>query len=241
VSLFGRLFASGPRAPAHLREAVRAWQALPQPDLSAPLAATRFVVVDTETSGLDPRTARVLSIGACTVEGAGLRLDRCFECTIRQAAPTDTANILVHGLGREQQGSGTPSADVLAGFLGFAGKPVFVGFHALFDATVLRGPIRAELGLALRGDWLDLAVLLPALFRTPDRRRWELDRWLQHLALDNFSRHSAVADAWATAQLLLVALARTPSLRIGDARGLFALQRTELSRAVRADAGAPLG
>jgi DNA polymerase-3 subunit epsilon len=241
VSLFGRLFTPRPRVPAHLRDAMLAWQALPQPDLGTPLAATRFVVVDTETSGLDPYNARVLSIGACTVEGPGLRLDRCFECTIRQATPTDEANILVHGLGREQQGSGVPAADALAGFLDFAGKPVFVGFHALFDATVLRRPIRAELGLDLRTDWLDLAVLLPVLLRAPERRPWDLDRWLQHLSLSDASRHSAIADAWATAQLLLVALARAPGLRIDDARGLIALQRKELNRAVRAGAGAPLG
>ena len=241
MSLLGRLLASRARPPAHLREAVLAWQTLPQADLSAPLAATRFVVVDTETSGLDPRNARVLSVGACSVDNAGLRLDRCFECTVRQATPTDEANILVHGLGREQQTGGDPPADALAAFLAFAGKPVFVGFHALFDATVLRRPIRAELGLDLRAEWLDLAVLLPSLTRAPERRPWDLDRWLQHLGLDHVARHSAIADAWASAQLLLVALARAPDLRIGDARGLFALQRTELGRAVRADAGAPIG
>ncbi len=79
------------------------------------------------------------------------------------------------------------------------------------------------------------------MLRAPERRLWDLDQWLQHLSLSDASRHSAIADAWATAQLLLVALARAPGLRIDDARGLIALQRKELSRAVRADAGAPLG
>jgi DNA polymerase-3 subunit epsilon len=241
VSLLGRWFAPRPRAPAHLRDALAAWQALPSPELRAPLAATRFVVVDTETSGLDPRSARVLSVGACAVDAGGLRLDRSFECTIRQDTPTEADNILVHGLGHQQQAEGEPLPDALGAFLEFAGKPVFVGFHALFDATVLRRPIRAEFGLDLRGDWLDLAVLLPALLRVPEGRSWDLDRWLLQIGLDPFARHSALADAWATAQLLLVALARAPGHRIATAQALFSLQRAELGRLVRADAGAPLG
>jgi DNA polymerase-3 subunit epsilon len=241
VSLLRRWFPSRPQVPPHLREALQRWQPLPAPDLGAPLSQTRFVAVDTETSGLDPGSARMLSIGACAIEHASLRLDQTFERTLRQESPTDDANILVHGLGRERQASGDPAADALAAFLAYAGRPVFVGYHALFDATVVARTLRAALGLAPAGDWLDLAVLLPALFADRGRAGSELDHWLEAFGLAGFARHSALGDAYATAQLMLLVLARAPARGIRDPRGLFALQRTQLGRAVTAHGGMPAG
>jgi DNA polymerase-3 subunit epsilon len=239
VRLLRRWFPSRPQTPPHLREALQRWQALPGPDLRVPLSQTRFVVVDTETSGLDPGSARMLSIGACAVEHASLCLDQTFERTLWQASPTDDANILVHGLGRESQTTGEPAAAALAAFLAYAGRPVFVGFHALFDATVVARTLRAALSLALAGEWLDLAVLLPALFAERGRAGLELDDWLQVFGLAGFARHSALGDAYATAQLMLLVLARAPARGIRDSGGLFALQRTQLRRAVAAHGGMP--
>jgi len=241
VRLLPRWFSSRAQAPAHLREALQRWQSLPGPDLRAPLCQTRFVVVDTETSGLDPSCARMLSIGACAVEHASLCLDQTFERTLRQHSPTADANILVHGLGWERQANGDPAADALAAFLVYAGRPVFVGYHALFDATVVSRTLRTALGVALGADWLDLALLLPALVADHGRPGWELDRWLQAFGLTGFTRHSAVGDAYATAQLMLLVLARAPAHGIRDPRGLFSLQRTQLERAVAAEAGITAG
>jgi DNA polymerase-3 subunit epsilon len=55
--------------------------------------------------------------------------------------------------------------------------------------------------------WLDLALLAPALFPDqPDGAR-SLDDWLRRFGIENHDRHNALADALATAQLLLVVLA----------------------------------
>jgi DNA polymerase-3 subunit epsilon len=183
----------------------------------------------------------MVSIGACAIDHGSLRLDQTFERTIRQDSPSDAANILVHGLGRERQASGEAAAEALAAFLTYTGRPVFVGFHALFDATVLARTLRTALGVDLPGDWLDLGLLLPALFADRGRTGWELDLWLRTFGLAGFTRHSALGDAYATAQLMLLVLARAPVRGIGDPRGLFALQRTQLGRAVAADGGVPAG
>jgi len=63
VSWFDRWVPVRSPAPAHLADAVRAWQCLPAPDRRVPLASACFVVVDTETTGLDPYSAGLLSIG----------------------------------------------------------------------------------------------------------------------------------------------------------------------------------
>jgi DNA polymerase-3 subunit epsilon len=75
----------------------------------------------------------------------------------------------------------------------------------------------------LPAPWLDLAQLAPAL--EPARRERGLDEWLQALAIPVAARHDALQDAFATAQLLLVLLARAERQGAGDLRALRSLAR----------------
>lgn len=241
MSWFARWLKPRRNAPPHLADSVGAWRALAPPDRRTPLASARYLVVDTETSGLDPVSAELLSIGACRVESGAMLLAPSFEAALRPVAPSADENILVHGIGRQRQLEGEGAAEALCEFLKFAGRPVFVGFHALFDATVLRRAVQAELGIGFDADWLDLAVLLPALFAELAAGAWELDRWLDHFRVPNFSRHSALADACATGELLLLALARAQARGVHDVQGLYQLQGSELKRRLVAQAGGPTG
>ncbi len=74
----------------------------------------RWVVVDTETSGLDPVNDRLLAIGAVTVDGTGIRLDDSFEVVLRSDRASDKDNVVIHGIGHEAQSLGVPAADALA-------------------------------------------------------------------------------------------------------------------------------
>lgn len=223
-------------APA-IEARVHAWKRNSDADLRAPLTQARLVVVDTETSGLDPARSKVLSIGACLVEAGALSLASTLEVFLRQEHASETANILVHGIGQQQQTQGSGPDEALAAFLEFSGKPVFVGYHALFDATALQQALRDILGVKLASTWLDLALVLPALFPEADANGWELDRWLSHFHIENFNRHGGLADAVATAGLLLAAMARAAERGLHDPRALLALQRAELDKVNTAQSG----
>ena len=64
------------------------------------------MVVDCETSGLDAARDRLLSVGAVAVRGGRIELGSGFRMVLRQDAPSDPANILVHGIGGEAQFGG---------------------------------------------------------------------------------------------------------------------------------------
>jgi len=164
----------------------------------------RWVVVDTETSGLDPARDRLLAIGAVAVDDGGILLDDSFEIVLQSDPSGDAANIAVHGIGHGAQAAGMPVRDALAAFREWAADAPRVGFHTDFDRAVLRV---AFAGAGLPADdrpWLDLAPLAGAL--VPEAYRYggrSLDDWLAAFGIECTIRHNAASDALATAELLL--------------------------------------
>jgi DNA polymerase-3 subunit epsilon len=165
------------------------------------LETVRWVVIDCETSGLDPARDRLLSVGAVAVTRGRIALGEHFVGYVGQETPSATENILIHGIGGDAQCAGRPLAEVMAELRAYVGEGVPVGFHAPFDAAILR-----RHGLRLAEDWVDLATLMPSLFPGRAPKMSALDPWLAEFAIEARERHDALADALATAELLLVAL-----------------------------------
>jgi DNA polymerase-3 subunit epsilon len=167
--------------------------------------AVRWVVVDCETSGLDVARDRLLSIGAVALQEGRIGIADAFSRLLRQATPSGTDNILVHGIGGDAQAAGEEPARVLREFAAFAGEGPLVAFHAPFDRAMLERAMRAH-GLRWKRKWLDVADLLHVLYAARAKKCRGLDDWLQAFAIPHDSRHDALGDAFATAQLMQVAL-----------------------------------
>ncbi len=168
--------------------------------------AERWLVVDVETSGLDPRCDRLLAVAAVALRAGPQRLQLLpgdsFECVLQQpaAAPADKANILLHGIGIGAQRAGVPALRALAEFDSFVAGAPLLGFHSSFDKTVLERASRQHLGRAFGHRWADLADLAPVLHS--GLRLQSLDDWLAHFGIACMARHRPAADAWATAELV---------------------------------------
>ena len=193
--------------------------------LSVDFAATSFVVVDTETSGLDARHDRLLSVGACVVEGCCIRLDGSFYRELHQDIASGVDNILLHGIGAQAQLRGEPHADALRAFLEFAGTRPLVAFNAPFDHAFLARDMRKYLGVRFKPTWIDAAELPKALFPAEAQVEKTLDDWLGHLGIADVERHNALGDAYATAQFFIVMLAKARREGYSNARGLLRAQR----------------
>lgn len=201
------------------------WQRLQGTDLATPFDTARFVVVDVESTGLDLIKDRLIAIGACAVVGGRIELVQSFEVVLRQTQVSSRENILIHGIGGEAQRDGRPPVEALLDFLEFVGKSPLVAFHVTFDQTMINKTLREYLGLNLKHPWLDLAYLMPALMPTLRHRYRALDDWTGHFRIENYSRHSALADALVTAQLMLVALPLAESKRCHHYKALQDLEQ----------------
>lgn len=171
-----------------------------------PLADAHWVVIDCETSGLDPKRDRLLSVGAVSVRGRRIALADAYGAVIAQAQPSAPENIVIHGIGGEAQRSGRPAGEVLRDLGEFTTGGIPVAFHAPFDAEILKRACKSAAVPALPRRWLDLAQLAPALCADRQPSSGTLDDWLARFGIAPQARHDALGDAFATAQLLLVLL-----------------------------------
>lgn len=179
-----------------------------------PASQVRWLVVDCETGGLDASRDRLLSVAGVALRGGRIDPADSYGAFVGQAAASAPENILVHGIGGDAQRAGQPLEEVMAAFDAWSGEGILVAFQAPFDAAFLKRKIG-----------LDLARLAPALDPERARARRTLDDWLQEYGIEVLERHDALADAFASAQLLLVLLARAERQGVATDTGLMRLAR----------------
>ncbi len=208
MSWLTRLLGTTPPLADEQRAALDTYQALADGDIGRLLEAQRFVVVDVESTGLNLYSDRLIAIGAVSVTDGRLSLAQGFEAVLRQDEASSVENILVHGIDGTTQITGQTPADGLLAFLAFIGNAPLVAYHAAFDRTMMDRAMRHYLGMTISNHWIDLAYIAPALYPHMASKCRALDDWCAAFGIENPQRHNAVSDAYATAQLLLVMLAR---------------------------------
>jgi DNA polymerase-3 subunit epsilon len=172
-----------------------------------PLAHASFVVVDLETTGLSPKAASILEIGAVHVKR--LATAEAFETLVRPPAPLSRAIADLTGIDDALVADAPEPLDALGAFCRFfdrAGAVPFVAHNARFDAGFIARAFEAH-GLApLEAPVLCTQRLARRLL--PEVGRYNLDSVCAHFRIPNRARHRALGDARATAALLVEMLQR---------------------------------
>lgn len=179
---------------ANLSAAIPAWR------------GQRFVVFDNESTGLDPRKDRIISIGAVAVRDGEILLDDMFEATVRVAY--NTSAVVVHGITQEESMRGVDEAEAVSGFLEYLGDGVLVGHHVMFDYLLIEGAARRQGRQALGNRALDtmrLALALDAAgaFAGAPVTSFDFDSLCARFGVVTHDRHTAPGDAFLTAQIFL--------------------------------------
>ncbi len=166
----------------------------------SPAADVRFVVLDTETTGLDPRRDRIITIGAVAVVAGEIRLDDSFEAML--PVEHNLASVTVHGVTRDQARDGVPEPEAVAAFLEYLGDGVIVGHHIGHDVAMLDAASRRSGGAGLSNRSLDTMDLALHLYRS-SFQSFTLDALCEAFGVAPRDRHTAGGDAFITAQVFL--------------------------------------
>lgn len=217
------LFHRAPRLGPDLGARLQRLSELSPPPTRNGHRASRYVTVDVETTGVDLRRDRVLSIGAVAVERCAISLAECFEVVLRQPETSSGDNILVHRIGGQRQLGGEDPAESLMRFLEYVRHCPLVAFGAEFKRNMIDRALKESLGTISQSPWLDLAEVLPALY--PSNETKSMDDWLETMNIRMVASHDALADALATAQVLQVCLHQADSAGITCPASLLEMQK----------------
>jgi len=164
---------------------------------------TRQIVLDTETTGLDPlKGDRVIEIAAIELSNL-MPTGRTFHVLIDPEREVPEESTRIHGFTTEMLRGKPKFAEVAEEFLGFLGDAPIVAHNAPFDF----GFLDAELVRAKRGP-LDRARMVDSLALAKKRFMGlpnSLDALCRRFGIDNSMRtsHNALLDVQLLAQVYL--------------------------------------
>jgi CBS domain-containing protein len=190
-------------------------QSSPVATAATPLRSLTAIALDTETTSLDVRQARVLEIGAIAILKGRLVPALHFTSLINPHEVIPPESVAIHGITDDTVKSANSFARVYRHYREFAGGHVILGYALGFDLAILRSE-HERAGFAWKAprflDVRDLAqVLKPDL---PDLSLETLADWLGIVVVE---RHRALPDARLAAEVFLALL---PRLRENSIRTL---------------------
>jgi DNA polymerase-3 subunit epsilon len=170
-----------------------------------PLDRVRFVALDSETTGLNPDTDRLISIGAVAVQHGDIVLEDSFEAMLR--IERNTSAVTVHGITRDETRGGLDEPEAVERFLRYLQDGVIVGHHIGHDISTLNAACRRHWGFEIRNrslDTMDLTLHLERSGAFAERERireFTLDSLCEMFGVIPHDRHTAGGDAFITAQI----------------------------------------
>lgn len=163
--------------------------------------STRFVVLSTETSGLNPSKDVIVSIGSFAIIDNHIIIGDSFEAVLLQYKffhDNGLTNEFV--VESKMQKLGEPEA--IQGLIEFIGNAVLVGHHVDFDVEMINEALeRLDCG-RLKNEALDIDVMYRKLHDISNKQ-YSLDELCEIYKIPKSDRNSASEDAYKIALLFL--------------------------------------
>lgn len=180
-----------------------------------------YVVVDLETTGLNPSQDRILEVAALRFEKGHLVEE--FSTLVNPGIPVPPPIQRLTGINDDMVATAPPLEEVLPHFLSLAQGATLVAHNSSFDLAFLE----QALGYPWPGPTLDTLELSRILF--PCLPSHKLGFLADHFKLNLTTRHRALADATTTAALLEILWKETLKLGSSLLRRLLYLAPSNLS------------
>jgi DNA polymerase-3 subunit epsilon len=200
-----RLLAQAPGGP--LREYLS--QPFPAPTTDARQAP--YLALDLETTGLDPRSDAILSIGMVAMNGVQVELKTADHRIVQANRPLAEENVVLHRLTDDRVASGESLVSALTLVLKRLAGRVLLAHHAEIEVYFLRFAMARVFGGGFLAPVVDTQWIA---HRTLERRNLpfagtalRLFNLRKGYNLPRYNAHNALSDALATAELYAAQIA----------------------------------
>lgn len=161
------------------------------------------VVVDCETTGLDPRRDELVAVAAIRVRGDRILTSEAYRAVVRPDRAPGPASIKVHRLRAQEVAAGRGAHAVMPELLRFIGGRPVVGYYVDFDVAVLDRYVMGLIQAKLPNPRVEISAMYHDLKYRRAPPGTELDlrfaTILAELGIPDIGRHDAFDDALMTA------------------------------------------
>lgn len=195
--------------------ALKEFLSTPFPQPSTPIVDVPMLSVDFETTGLNARKDKLLSVGFVNVDKNQIRLASCYHQIINTTGDLQASNVVIHQITDDIKNQGLPLKTVIDDLLiALSGKVMVVHF-ARIEKQFLQQACLELYGLVPAFPIIDtLAIAKRRLDKsdTPyDPSQLRLSALRENYALPRHHPHNALSDAIATAELLMALISTSTS------------------------------
>ena len=168
---------------------------------AAPLVGLDAIVLDTETTGLDTRRARIVQIGAVRIATGRVCENESFVTLVNPGEPIPAVATGIHGIGDTHVAGAPRFAEAYASLREFAGDAMLIGHAIAFDVAILSAEC-TRAGIAfIPPPTLDTALL--AEIANPGLPANDIEAIAAWLGIQVVGRHTASGDALTTARIFM--------------------------------------
>ncbi len=163
--------------------------------------STRFVVLSTETSGMNAEKDVILSIGSFAVIDNSIIIGDSFEAVLLQYKFLHENGLSNDFLvDSKMKKLGEPEA--ITSLIEFIGNSVLVGHHIYFDVEMINAALERLACGRLKNEALDVDIMHRKLHDI-NNKQFSLDQLFAAYNIPLSERNSAAEDAYKTALLFL--------------------------------------
>ena len=165
-----------------------------------------YVVFDTETTGLNPKTDEILSIGAVKIKDNKILTSKTFEIYLKNSKDISSESILIHGIRECDLVDAKDPQSAIKEFLHFIGSRSLIGYYLEFDVAMINRYIKPMLGVTLPNKMIEVSEIYfekTISFIPQGNIDLRFDTILKNCKLPNMGAHNAVNDAIMTAMIYL--------------------------------------
>lgn len=167
----------------------------------------KYIVVDTETTGLDSSVNSIIEIAALKVEN-NVVVEAFHSYIYRDRVPTEASR--VNGITADMLADAPKEADVIKAYHDFSGDLPLVGHNILFDLQFIRRAIQNNMDIPYSVTTFDTLELARASLDISSKRLGDV---ADHLGIEHPDDHSALGDARTTFAVFLALCGKFADVR----------------------------
>ncbi|WP_338358105.1 3'-5' exonuclease [Yeosuana marina] len=171
---------------------------------------TRFIALDTETTGFSIKEDRILSIGAVSFIEKKIQVNNSLELYLEQDI-FKPETVEIHGLMKKGLLEKVTELEAIKLFLSYIKNAVLIAHHANFDKNMINEMLLRHGLDELKNEFIDTGVLYKKskhIIYQSTLKPISLDDLSKELNVPLVDRHTATGDALITALVFLKILAR---------------------------------